>query len=89
MVNRAPNGRILCTEDDSDTRDLLAFALQLQGYEVICTGDPEEALILAKNETFDLLLSDSIEGEEESGCRIELGLHLPGPRSHQTTPDAR
>jgi DNA-binding response OmpR family regulator len=59
MADPAPRGRILCTEDDADTRDLLVFVLRQQGYEVICTGSPEDALALAKSQKFDMFLFDS------------------------------
>ena len=41
MISR---GRILCTEDEADIRDLLAFVLGQQGYAVECTDSAEEAL---------------------------------------------
>jgi DNA-binding response OmpR family regulator len=55
----SPKGRILCTEDDKDTRDLLIFLLQSEGYEVVCTDNAEHALSLAKSQRFDLFLVDS------------------------------
>jgi DNA-binding response OmpR family regulator len=55
----SPKGRILCTEDDVDTRDLLVLTLSHAGYEVICTDDPEKALALIKAEKFDLCLLDN------------------------------
>ena len=48
----APKGRILCTEDDADIRDLIITILQMEGYEVICAGSAEETLNLAKTEKF-------------------------------------
>jgi CheY-like chemotaxis protein len=55
----APKGRILCTEDDADTRDLIITLLQTEGYEVTCTDSSAEALNLAKTQKFDLYLMDS------------------------------
>jgi DNA-binding response OmpR family regulator len=55
----SPKGRILCTEDDTDTRDLIIFLLQNEGYEVICTGTAKQAISLAKEQSFDLYLVDS------------------------------
>ena len=52
-------GRILCTEDDEDTRDLLIVLLKHQGYDVVCTDSAENALSLAKSQRFDLFLIDS------------------------------
>lgn len=51
--------RILCTEDDPDTRELIIMILGLEGYEVICTDNGEEALKLARSQSFDLYLVDS------------------------------
>lgn len=54
-----PKGRILCTEDDEDTRELLVLTLSMAGYEVICTDNPEKAVELIKAEKFDLCLMDN------------------------------
>jgi DNA-binding response OmpR family regulator len=51
--------RILCTEDHPDTRDLIAFALNLEGYDVVCADTSQDALNLAKAESFDLFIVDS------------------------------
>ena len=55
----SPKGRILCTEDDTDTRDLLIFILRNEGYDVTCTDNTEQTISLAKSQTFDLYLVDS------------------------------
>ena len=52
-------GRILCTEDDADTRELLTLILRAEGFEILCADTPEDALRLAKTETFDLFLVDN------------------------------
>jgi DNA-binding response OmpR family regulator len=52
-------GRILCTEDDEDTRDLLVLTLSMAGYEVICTDTAAKTLDLLRNEKFDLFLMDN------------------------------
>jgi DNA-binding response OmpR family regulator len=57
--DRAPKGRILCTEDDTDTRDLLVFLLRNEGYDVTCSDNTEQTISLAKSQTFDLYLVDS------------------------------
>jgi DNA-binding response OmpR family regulator len=54
-----PKGRILCTEDDADTRELLIFTLNMAGYEVICTDNPHKTLELIKTNEFDLCLMDN------------------------------
>ena len=54
-----PKGRILCTEDDADTRDLVRVILTDAGYEVICTSDSLKAVTLAQEQHFDLYLLDN------------------------------
>jgi DNA-binding response OmpR family regulator len=54
-----PKGRILCTEDDADTRDLIALVLNNEGYEVVTTESTANALELAKSQHFDLYLVDT------------------------------
>ena len=56
---KSPKGRILCTEDDPDTRDLIIIVLKAAGYDVFCTDSPEETLKLAKTQDFDLYLMDN------------------------------
>ena len=52
-------GRILCTEDDPDSREILIRVLQAEGYEVVYLTDSTQALEFAKNESFDLILLDN------------------------------
>jgi two-component system OmpR family response regulator len=56
---KSPKGRILCTEDDPDTRDLIITVLKAAGYDVCCTDSPEETLKLAKTQNFNLYLMDN------------------------------
>ena len=56
---KAAKGRILCSEDDPDTRELISVTLSYEGYEVVCTKSAAEALDLAKSQTFDLFLVDN------------------------------
>lgn len=55
----SPKARILCTEDDPDTRDLIALVLSQHGFDVMCTADADEAINLAKTQNFDLYLLDN------------------------------
>jgi DNA-binding response OmpR family regulator len=55
---RSTKGRILCTEDDIDTSELIDFVLTQDGYEVICSAGVE-AIDLAKTQNFDLYLVDN------------------------------
>ena len=51
--------RILCTEDDLDSREMLLVLLQNSGYEVVCANDAEQAYSLVTTEYFDLVLLDN------------------------------
>ena len=56
---QSPKGRILCTEDDVDTRELINFVLTRYGYEVVCSSGSVQAIDLAKTQNFDLYLIDN------------------------------
>ncbi|HEX3282307.1 MAG TPA: response regulator [Pyrinomonadaceae bacterium] len=56
---QAPPFRILCTEDDVDTRDLITFILKSNNLQVITTDSPEQAIELARDFAFDLFLVDN------------------------------
>lgn len=77
----SPKARILCTEDDAETRDMLSLVLSQEGYEVICSGSSEEALRLAEVERFDLVLVDSgmpgMSGAELTGKVREFNIKTP------------
>ncbi|MCA1815019.1 MAG: response regulator [Acidobacteria bacterium] len=50
--------RILCVDDHEDTCQMLSLFFEHAGYEVGTTGDPEEALRLARERLFDLYVLD-------------------------------
>lgn len=54
-----PPTRILYTEDDADTRELVTFVLAGQGCQVVAIADHDEAVLLARESRFDLYLLDS------------------------------
>jgi CheY-like chemotaxis protein len=56
---RSTKGRILCTEDDVDTRELIDFVLTQYGYEVVCSASHVQAIELAITQNFDLYLVDN------------------------------
>ena len=58
-VDPIPKGRILCTEDDADARDLLVCLFENEGYNVTVTGNSAHALAIAKREAFDLIVVDN------------------------------
>jgi two-component system phosphate regulon response regulator PhoB len=55
--------RVLLVEDDRALADLLTWHFEREGYEVVRSGDGEEALLLAEERTPDLVILDwMIEG---------------------------
>ncbi len=50
--------RILVTDDEESVRSFVARALELDGHDIITAADGGEALDLALQEKFDLLLAD-------------------------------
>ena len=58
-THHVPKGRILCTEDDPDSRAMLVILLEHRGYDVTVTASAEHALAIAQREQFDLFLVDN------------------------------
>lgn len=50
--------KILLVEDDNNLREIYEARLQAEGYEIVSAKDGEEALVVAKNEKPDLVISD-------------------------------
>ena len=50
--------RILVVEDETTLREMLAYNLKREGYEIVSTGDGGEALELARDRPFDLIVLD-------------------------------
>ena len=58
-----PDAKLLLVEDDPSLSELLEYRFQNEGYSVRCTGDGDEALILASEDVPDLIILDwMIEG---------------------------
>ena len=53
-----PNKRVLCVEDDADTRDMLETKLGMSDFEVVVAPDMEAALRLMERERFGLYVLD-------------------------------
>jgi CheY-like chemotaxis protein len=65
--------RILHVEDDEDTRTLVAFILEGEGWEVVSLEDPEAAINLAAAGGFDLYLLDNrIDGDRDNALCLKL-----------------
>ena len=77
----SPKGRILYTEDDPDSRELIRYVFTRGGYEVICAESSRDALRLAKQEHFDLFLLDNwlpdLTGLELTRCIREFDQTTP------------
>src|SRR5512137_1545402 len=50
--------RLLIVEDETTLRETLAYNLKREGYEITATGDGGEALELARETEFDLIVLD-------------------------------
>lgn len=55
----AGNWRILCAEDDADTRQMAAALFGFEGYHITTAATIAEAFHLARSEGFDLYLLDN------------------------------
>jgi len=62
-------GRILCVDDDKDTREMLRALLGLEGYEVIEAQNVAEGLSQGVRNNFDLILLDWV---FKDGTGVEL-----------------
>lgn len=50
--------RLLVVEDEATLRETLTYNLQREGYEVVASGDGGEALEIAREQKFDLIVLD-------------------------------
>ena len=65
--------RILHVEDDQDTRTLVAFVLQAEGWEVVSVEDGSAGIKHAAAGGFDLYLIDNwIEGDNQNALCVGL-----------------
>ena len=53
-----PANRVLCVEDDADTRDMLKARLILSDIEAVVAADMDAALLLMEHERFSLYVLD-------------------------------
>jgi len=67
----APTQTVLVVDDESHIRDVVQYALEREGYRVLCTGDGREALGVLRAETVDLVVLDILMPELDglSVCR--------------------
>jgi DNA-binding response OmpR family regulator len=50
--------KILIAEDDQDIRELITLTLQFNGFDVSSAGDGNQALEMAQQDNFDLIVLD-------------------------------
>ncbi|HBB86549.1 MAG TPA: hypothetical protein DC047_02915 [Blastocatellia bacterium] len=51
--------RVLYAEDDPDTREMICFALESEGFEVVCPDNPGQFLEMAKEKQWDAFMMDT------------------------------
>ncbi len=78
IESHTPITRALVVEDDHDVRELIAAVLTSCGYDVAESPSAEEALILLRSSTFDVLLTD-IKMPGMSGLDLLHRVHAASP----------
>lgn len=58
-MNLTSKTRLLYAEDDRDTRDMISFALETEGFEVVCPINLQAFLKAANDEQWDLIVLDN------------------------------
>jgi len=54
-----PKPRILYSEDDPDSREIMCLLLKKEGFEVVCPEESHAVVKIAKEQQFDAFLFDS------------------------------
>lgn len=61
--------RILCVEDDADSREMMTLLLEHAGYDVVAASNPADGLNLARQDGISLIILDNW---YERGSGVEL-----------------
>ncbi|WP_298608133.1 ATP-binding protein [uncultured Thiothrix sp.] len=69
-------GKILVIEDDEQVLEALNLLLQLWGYEVVITANPEPQTLMNEHASFDFIISDYQLGSTKTGIDIIQQLRL-------------
>jgi DNA-binding response OmpR family regulator len=75
--------RVLIVDDNEELRGFLALSLTEAGVDVVCAGDPEDALQKVDTEKFDALVIDSVLGNTDG---IELVQRIRGVKNGRSVP---
>lgn len=67
--------RILCVEDDADSREVMTLLLEMWGYEVVTANGPTDGLEIAKQGDFALIMLDNW---YKNGSGLELCMQIRG-----------
>ena len=51
--------RILCSEDDPDSREMICLLLKKEGFETVCPDEPHDVVNTAKEQKVDAFLLDN------------------------------
>ena len=71
--------RILCVEDDADSREMMTIILEQAGYEVVAASNQTDGLELVRQYTPDLIILDNW---YERGSGVELCKQIRSFDSH-------
>jgi len=58
MTEAPKKKKILVVDDEKGLRDMLAYELNFLGYEAVLSQNADEAIVLLRENTFDLLITD-------------------------------
>ena len=61
--------RILCVEDDADSREMMTITLEKSGYEVVAASNPTDGLKIAEQDGLALIILDNW---YDKGSGVEL-----------------
>lgn len=75
--------KILIVDDSISMRQMISFTLKESGYDITEAVDGQDALIIAKQQTFDLVFTDQNMPNMDGLMLIQL---LRTKTAHQTTP---
>lgn len=70
--------KILLVEDDNNLREIYEARLQAEGYDIVSARDGEEALVVAKSEKPDLVISDIMMPKISGFEMLDILRNTPG-----------